>query len=330
VQLDAQSRNSDAAKRTEARADDDLAAALLERLGAHALPVDDAGRVDMRAEAVAALMESHAHALGLCDADGGNAPAALARLSAPAARDDLEADLLVAPDERARNAVREKLAALDASIAAEKKRWLAGALRRAGFQERLRGDEARRRERASADGSPSPAVRRAAAEERAKRDAELRAVHAAAAEAAKVPVGAVTAAPPVRIERVWRAEGGRPVAVWQAEGRFESFLQRQWSALPAEHPLRGGNAAALRHNSPSKQWMGAVKRVPPAQPPPPPPRARDAAAAAAAPPPPVVVSEALLDEFEGDAEAAALAAQMRARVAALHVPFTAAAEEPAA
>ncbi len=315
MQLDAQSRSSDAARRAEARADDDLAAALLERLGEDALPVDDAGRVDMRAEAVAALMESHAHALGLCDEDGGNVPAALARLSAPAARDDLEADLLVAPSESARNAVRSQLDALDASIAAEKKRWLAGALRRAGFEARLRGDEARRRERASADGSPTPAARRAAALERAKRDTDLRAKHAAAAEAAKAPVGIVAAAPPVRIERVWRADGGRPVAVWQAEGRFENFLQRQWSALPAEHPLRGGDAAALRHNSPPKQRIASVKRAAPA----PPPRARDAAAAAATPP--VVVSEALLEEFEGDAEAAALAAQMRARVAALRAPL---------
>ena len=100
------------------------------------------------------------------------------------------------------------------------------------------------------------------------------------------------------MEKGWVANGDRPVAIWQPDAQLQTFLARQWRALPKENPLRGGSAAALR----------------PASPP------RRAAAPKFVKPPSPYLPPALLEEWEGDAAAAAMAMGMRAQAEQLRTP----------
>jgi hypothetical protein len=274
----AQAAQAAAAHRSSARDDADVESFILSALGPHALPRTADGRADISARSVAAIMAEHAERLHLDSADlsggAGVLPSALARLFATAASSS-------------------DPASAEAS-ARKAKAWLLAAIRRGAFEARLRNAEAKWRAR-----SPSPQRRPATAPQPPPRLPPPRPPPPAASPRRKV-----------QIERIWVANGDRPVAVWQPDAQLETFLARQWRSLPQSNPLRGGSAAALRPVSASARRMTS----------PPKPKRGEPPAPRFVKPRSPYLPAALLDEWEGDAGAAALAASMRARAEQLRTP----------
>ena len=116
-----------------------------------------------------------------------------------------------------------------------------------------------------------------------------------------------------RKEQAATPRAGRPV---QGQGpSFDAFLQRQWAALPPTNTLSRNIATAPTASTRTRDKVERSAAVASHKP------------RAARPPPKLVLlaparrssETALVAEFDGDAEAAALAAEMRARASKLQV-----------